>query len=169
MIIIRNEEPGDINAIFEVNSQAFDTNAEANLVNNLRNQGVMMVSLVADIAGRVAGHILLTPITIEKQGKLVTAGGLGPMAVLPEYQRSGIGSILISAGLDACRNFGWKGVFVIGHPEYYPRFGFVPAAPLGFCYKGAEFDPYFFVKELVPGGLAGISGMVNYHPAFDDV
>lgn len=169
MIIIRSEEPGDIEAIFEVNSRAFDTDAEARLVNILRDQGVMMVSLVADVGGKVAGHILLTPVTIDTPDGPVIAGGLGPMAVLPGNQRSGIGSILISAGLDACRNFGWKGVFVVGHPEFYPRFGFVPAAPLGLHYKGAEFDPYLFVREISPGALQGISGMIRYYSAFDEV
>jgi putative acetyltransferase len=169
MIIIRDEEPGDIKSIFEVNSRAFETDTEARLVNTLRGEGVRMISLVAEMGGMVAGHILFTPVITENQGTSIAAGGLGPMAVLPEYQRSGLGSILISAGLGACRTIGWKAVFVLGHPEYYPKFGFVPTASFGLRYKRAEFDPFFFVKELELGALAGISGMVNYHPAFDNV
>ena len=99
----------------------------------------------------------------------VLASSIPLSLALTLLQRSGIGSILISAGLDACRNFGWKGVFVVGHPEFYPRFGFVPAAPLGLHYKGAEFDPYLFVREISPGALQGISGMIRYYSAFDEV
>jgi predicted N-acetyltransferase YhbS len=89
------------------------------------------------------------------------------MAVLPALQRRGIGSELVRAGLRECAAQGAALVFVLGHPEYYPRFGFVPAAPLGMHYQSETFDPAFFVLELEPKNLAGLQGWVRYHPAFD--
>ena len=91
------------------------------------------------------------------------------MAVDPECQRKGIGAALINAGLRACRESGDRLVFVLGHAEYYPRFGFRPAAPAGFHYKSSEFDPYFMMLELVAGSAPPGGGMVSYHPEFDRV
>jgi putative acetyltransferase len=94
--------------------------------------------------------------------------GLGPVAVLPEYHRQGIGSRLIDVGLQRCRRAGHGVVFVLGHPDYYPRFGFRPASADGFFYKKHEFDPYFFVLELEPGAIGELSGEVRYLPPFDE-
>ena len=99
--------------------------------------------------------------------KPMQAVGLAPMAVEPSHQRQGIGSNLVLAGLDACSRRGDELVFVVGHPDFYPRFGFVSAAPHGFHYIDEGFDPYLFVAELVEGALAGRRGWVEYHPEFD--
>ena len=95
--------------------------------------------------------------------------GLAPLAVLPEYQKQGVGSALVRAGLEVCRGIGAQLVFVLGHPDYYPRFGFQPVAPLGLHYQDERLDAYFFVVELSPGALEGVSGVVAYHPLFDGV
>jgi len=86
---------------------------------------------------------------------------------LPEYQRQGVGSKLVRAGLHACRERGHRVVFVLGHADFYPRFGFRSAAPLGFRYGNSELDRYFMVAELSTRALAGLSGSVRYHPEFD--
>ncbi len=128
-INIRCETAADYEAIFSINSRAFKSDGEARLVSALREQGAFdpNLSLVAEKEGHLVGHILFTPVEIGGEAETVKALGLGPIAVLPEYQRQGIGSKLIEEGLSACRRYEHKIVFVVGHPEYYPRFGFLPA------------------------------------------
>ena len=115
----------------------------------------------------VVGHVFFSPVRIEGEGTGSRAIALAPLAVLPERQHLGIGSRLVEAGLRACHALGEDVVFVLGHPGYYPRFGFRSAAPLGFKYGNAELDRYFMVAELSPRALAGMSGSVRYHPEFD--
>jgi putative acetyltransferase len=166
---IHPERPGDRAAVFEVNRRAFETTAEANLVDALRPLADPLVSLVAETDGRVVGHALFTPVTVPGPDGERQAMALGPLAVLPEFQRRGIGGQLIRAGLEACRALGQGAVFLLGEPAYYERFGFAPAAARGLHYKGAEFDPYFMVLELNPGSLAGCSGRVRYLPPFEEL
>jgi putative acetyltransferase len=163
--VIRAERPSDRDAVFAVNARAFPTDAEARLVDVLRERDAVVVSLVAEAGGTVAGHILFSPVTVGDRPFVA----LGPMSVLPEQQRSGIGSALVRAGIDACRERGDAAIFVLGHAEYYPRFGFVPAASKGLHYMSEQFDPHFFVLELQEGALDGVHGMVTFHPAFDAV
>jgi putative acetyltransferase len=163
--MIREERPSDRDAIFAVNARAFETDAEARLVDILRERNAVVVSLVAEIDGAVAGHILFSPVTVG-DGAFVA---LAPMSVLPEHQRSGVGSALVRAGIAACRARGDAAIFVLGHAEYYPRFGFVPAGPKGLHYQSEEFDPHFFVLELRPGALDGVQGLVEFHAAFDEL
>lgn len=164
---IRPEEARDRRTIFEVNVRAFPQPAEAKLVDALRAAGVATISLVAERNDRVVGHILFSPARVVGEGAAFVAQGLAPMAVEPACQRGGIGSMLVRAGLDACRREGHAVVFVLGHPEYYPRFGFEPAAQQGLHYEGGPgFDPAFFVAELAVGALAGRRGVVHYRPEF---
>lgn len=167
MLSIRPEGPEDATAVSDLNRHAFETDAEARLVDELREAEPSIVSLVASLDDTIVGHILFSPVTISGAANDAHAVGLGPMAVLPDHQRKGIGSKLVHAGLTICGGMGARIVFVLGHPEYYPRFGFQPAASRGLQYKGEKFDPYFFVKEIEPGALADVSGMVEYHPVFD--
>jgi putative acetyltransferase len=166
---IRAQCDGDAAVIAEVNLRAFPTAAEAKLVQALAGAGVERISLVAELDGAVVGHILFTPVEIEGAAREVRSMGLGPMAVLPEHQRRGIGGALIRAGLATCAGRRVEAVFVLGHEDYYPRFGFVPAAPLELHFPSPAADAYFFVQELVPGVLDGITGTVLYHPLFDVV
>jgi putative acetyltransferase len=165
--VIRPERPGDRAAVFEVNRRAFPSAAEAKLVDALRPLADPLVSLVAETGGRVVGHALFTPVTVSASEGERQAMALGPLAVLPEFQRRGLGGRLVRAGIEACRDLRQGAVFLLGEPAYYGRFGFRPAAAWGLHYKGPEFDPYFMVLELVPGSLAGCAGQVRYLPPFE--
>ena len=169
MLIVRNEKPEDIAAIHEVNEKAFGQPAEANLVDALRANGKVTISLVAVQDDRVVGHILFSPVTIESEEESLAAVGLAPMAVLPEFQNQGIGSRLVRAGLDGCRKALHESVVVLGHPQYYPRFGFTPASRYGIKSEYDVRDEVFMIMELREGALAGRSGVVKYQPEFNEV
>ena len=162
MIEIRAEREGDRAAIHELNARAFGGDAEARLVDALRARGVVTVSLVAVDGDAIVGHILFSPVRVGGR----TLAGLAPMSVSPERQRTGIGSRLVHAGIAACRQRGDTAIVVLGHSEFYPRFGFEPAARYGLRYQSEEFDAHFFVLELRPGALAGVRGLVEYDQAF---
>jgi putative acetyltransferase len=166
-VTIRPERDGDAAAIRDVNRSAFPTPAEADLVDSLRREGAATVSLVADDGGSIIGHILFSPVTMAGGSGHVL--GLAPMAVRPERQRQGIGSQLVPAGLEACRRAGAGAIVVVGHPAFYPRFGFVPAFRFGLRCEYDVADDVFMALELDPGALAGQGGLVRYHPAFADL
>jgi predicted N-acetyltransferase YhbS len=168
-LVLRSEAASDFDAIDAVHTHAFGRPGEAALVRALRREARPYLGLVAEQAGagptaRVVGHVAFSPVAID--GGSPPALGLGPLAVEPSLQRRGIGSALLRAGLERCAAFA-QIVVVLGHPEYYPRFGFRPAAPLGLRYRSEVFDASFFVLELAPGALAGISGWVRYPEAFE--
>lgn len=168
-VLIRDEEQADHSQVFEINARAFDTDLEAKLVEALRASVEPLISLVALVDERLVGHILFTPVTVEGCAKGGAAlMGLGPMAVLPEYQGRGIGSRLVEEGLARCRVLGTEAVVVFGHADYYPRFGFEPAKRYALRYKSEELDPYFMVLELEPGILKSVSGDVHYSPEFEE-
>jgi putative acetyltransferase len=164
-MIIRAESQKDITAVDALNRAAFETDAEARLVALLRTEATPVISLVAEADELVVGHIMFSPVTAEgaPAGAVL---GLAPMAVLPEHQRRGIGSELVRAGLDACHGIGVTALVVLGHPEFYPRFGFVPASRFGLGSEYSVPDDVFMAMELEQGSLAGVSGVVRYHPAF---
>jgi putative acetyltransferase len=169
-INIRPERAGDEGAIDRVESSAFPTRAEAELVRAIRASGAApCISLVAEIDGRVVGHALFTPVSVQSDLPW-HAMALGPIGVEPAHQRCGVGSALLRAGLTACRALGHHVVFVLGHPEYYARFGFMPAHARGLRWERLdEPSDAFMVVELAPGALAGRRGVVRYLSAFDDV
>ena len=165
---IRPETNADRAAIRAVNEAAFETSTEANLIEILRDTLVQYVSLVADVDGKIVGHILFSPVSLTEHPWL-NVMGLGPMAVIPDYQRKGIGSALVDEGLKRCRELGAQAVVVVGHPEYYPRFGFVPADRYGLrCEYDVPAD-VFMIAELEAGALSGASGLVRYDDAFASV
>lgn len=167
-MMIRPEELRDEATIREVNRLAFGRDAEGALVDALREAGAVLCSLVAEDDGRIVGHILFSPATLEDGPNRWEVAALGPVAVHPEHQRRGIGGALIRAGLDICRARGYDIAILLGHPTYYPRFGFRPAAPLGIRWEhGAE--EAFMVMALQPGALAGRQGIIRYRPEFEGV
>jgi len=166
---IREEQPSDKDKIWDVNSEAFDTDAEANLVNALRSSTCTCISLVAETEENVLGHILFTPVELTGNENTLNLMGLAPMAVLSQYQNRGIGSELVKAGLQHCQLMGYDAVVVLGHPEYYPRFGFVPSVK--YCIR-SEYevpDDVFMILELEPGVLRGHKGVIKYHEAFNSL
>ena len=163
---IRLEQPGDMVAVRETNEQAFGTAAEARLVDRLRDSSEC-ISLVATIGDRVVGHILFTPVSIEP-ATAVRVAGLAPMSVRPEHQRAGIGSELVRAGLEECRRRGYAAVVLVGHREFYPRFGFVPGHTKGLECEFPVPPEVFMALELNVGALAGVAGLVRYRPEFSD-
>lgn len=164
---IRREEPGDQGAVFELNQAAFASAGESRLVETLR--GVAhVISLVAEDDGQVVGHILFSPVTVTGlPDRRVMA--LAPMAVSPAHQRRGVGTALVHAGLAACGEDGADGVVLVGHPSFYPRFGFGPASTMGLSCEFEVPDPVFMALELRPDGLRGASGTVFFHPAFKEL
>lgn len=169
MVRIRNEKPGDAKAVRLVLEQAFGQRDEADLVDALRKRDGVILSLVAILENQLVGHILFSPVTIEAEHLIFNALGLGPMAVLPPHQGKGIGSQLVRIGLDQCRDAGHEIVVVLGHPEFYGRFGFSPARPLGIRVEFDVPDDVFMVMELREGAVAGRGGIAKYQPEFRSV
>jgi putative acetyltransferase len=167
-MLIREENKRDQTAVHALNVSAFGTSAEADLVDALREQARPVVSLVAEEAGSVVGHILFSPVSLSDHRGLKIMG-LAPMAIAPAQQRLGIGSALVRAGLTRCTQLGFGAVAVLGHPEYYPRFGFSAAKRFGLTCEYPTPEEAFMVIELQPGYLHGTSGMVKYHAAFGNV
>ncbi|HKS29630.1 MAG TPA: N-acetyltransferase [Pyrinomonadaceae bacterium] len=168
MITIRAEAAEDIPAVHRVNRLAFEQAAEAELVDSLREAAHPYISLVAVSDGQVVGHIFFSPVTLEPEVAGLVLMGLAPMAVLPERQNQGIGSMLVLEGLEECRRIGCDAVVVLGHPEYYPRFGFVRASLKGLRCEFPAPDGAFMVRELRPDAL-GAGGLVKYRPEFSSV
>ena len=166
MVHIRPETKGDIRKIWRVNAAAFDTEAEANLVDNLRKSGIPLISLVAEAGEKLIGHILFSPVILSGNKADVKIAGLAPMSVLPDHQKQGFGTALIQEGLKLCTSNGYKAVVVLGHPDYYPKFGFAPSSGFGIKSEYDVPDEVFMIKELENGALSEYKGVVKYHALF---
>ena len=164
-VVVRPEASSDRQAIKNVVRLAFGCDDEARLVDALRDGGYVKLSLVAAVGGAVVGHILFSDLAIVSANRTIPALALAPMAVVPDFQRKGIGSELVRLGLAACREHGHRIVIVLGHSLFYPRFGFSAelARRLDSPYSGEN----FMAVELVEGALQGISGKVQYPPPFE--
>ena len=167
-LAIRPEHAFDAAAVREVNTTAFGRPDEARIVERLRTRARPYLGLVAVEADDIVGHILFTPVTLHCYQAPYTILALAPMAVRPAWQRRGIGSALVREGLDACRAAGHDVVVVVGHPAFYPRFGFVPARPAGLMSEPPFPDEAFMVAELMPGALRGRRGVVLYGGDFGE-
>jgi len=168
MITIRSEISDDYNKIYEINKKAFGGEVEARLVNNLRRTKgfIPQLSLIAIKNKIIVGHILFSIVHIQTDDKMVPILALAPMAVLPKYQNQGIGSLLVKEGLRKCKKMKFQAVVLVGHPEYYPRFGFTPANEKGLKLPFDAPSEAFMIYELVPGALKGLSGTIVYPPEF---
>jgi putative acetyltransferase len=166
-VIVRGENTEDAeerSVVHSINKAAFGSQDEADLVDKLRTEGVVLVSLVAEIQERIVGHILFSRMSIETTGGPVLAAALAPMAVLPEHQRRGIGGRLVRHGLNLLRERGEQIVIVVGHPNYYPRFGF--SGEKARTLEGPFPQDAFMAMELSSGALEGVRGRVRYPAAF---
>ncbi|HEX9822506.1 MAG TPA: N-acetyltransferase [Methylomirabilota bacterium] len=162
MTTTRPEHPDDAAAVGEVHTAAFGRPDEARLVERLRARARPYLALVATAGDEVVGHIVFAPVTLHCYQAPYTILALSPMAVRPAWQRRGIGSALVRDGLAACRASGHDVVVLVGHPAFYPRFGFVPARPLGLLSEPAFPEEAFMVAELTPGALRGRRGVVLF-------
>jgi putative acetyltransferase len=165
LIETRREQASDIPAIRDLNKRAFAQDQEANIIDALRANGAARLSLVATLEDRVIGHIMYSPLEVGP----MTGAGLGPMAVLPEHQHQGVGSKLIESGNQQLREAGCPFIVVVGHADYYPRFGFRPARPLGITCEWDVPDDVFLLLMLDPGKMQGVSGMAKYRREFSTV
>ncbi|HVI70327.1 MAG TPA: N-acetyltransferase [Pyrinomonadaceae bacterium] len=161
----REERADDVAAIRDVNRRAFGQDQEGNIVDALRSNGAVLLSLVATLNDQVVGHIMFSPISVDD----VTGAALAPMAVLPEHQRSGIGSKLVEAGIRELQDAGYPFIIVLGHANYYPRFGFVPASRVGIKCEWQVPDDVFMVLILDQAKMAGVFGLAKYRHEFSTV
>jgi len=166
VIEIREENPDDIAAIREVNNRAFGQDQEGNIVDALRTNGAALLSLVATLDSRVVGHIMYSPITVAGE---VTGAALGPMAVVPHYQRQGIGSKLVETGSLKIKDLGFPFIIVLGHSHFYPRFGFKPASSHGITCEWEVPDDAFMLLVLDDARMRGVSGLAKYRHEFSSV
>ena len=161
----RPETTADAAAIRRVHAAAFPTPTEAELVDRLRAHGKATVSLVAEQAREIVGHILFSPVAVDGVRLVGLALGLAPVAVLPACQRQGVGSRLVRDGLEACRGLGCGLVVVLGEPGYYGRFGFGRASRWGLRNEYGV-DDAFQAIELSAGSIPPAGGLVRYAPEF---
>jgi putative acetyltransferase len=170
-MMIRREMPDDIQSIYKVNKAAFSRENEGKLVNAIRESEhfIPELSLVAEENGEVIGYILFSKIFIKQDGELTEAIALAPMAVQPEFQGKGVGSALVKEGLVKCKQLGYPLVIVLGHPEFYPRFGFEKASDKGIVPPFPVPDEVFMVCELKEGAADKMKGEVVYPPSFQEV
>lgn len=160
-MIIRAERPGDVEAVQALVRAAFGQDEEADVVHRLRDDPDLVISLVADIDREVVGHIMFSRLGSSAGLDLAQ---LSPLSVDPSRQGGGIGAALTEAGVGICRVLGLDGILVVGHPEYYPRFGFSAEAAKGLVSAFAG-RPSFMGMTLKPG--VELVGEVNFAKAFD--
>jgi putative acetyltransferase len=159
---IRSEQPQDVLQIREVNRRAFGREQEASVVEKLRENCNEILSLVALVADEIVGHILFSPAVIEGEKRSVAGSGLAPLAVLPEYQRQGIGSDLVKTGTAQIREGGCPYIIIVGDPEYYSRFGFERASKFGISSEWEVPDEPFMILILDEKAMKGVSGVAKY-------
>ncbi len=171
-IRIRKEKINDYSDVYTINKLAFGEEEEAKLVEMLRHSSAFVpeLSLVAIIDNNIVGHILFTKIKIvDNDQNEYESLALAPMAVKLEYQKKGIGGQLIKKGLDKARKLNFKSVIVLGHENYYPKFGFEPTKKWGITAPNDIPTNVFMGLELVVDGLKNVSGTVQYPKEFDEV
>ena len=161
-ISVREERTWDLDGIRAVNKRAFGQDQEADIVDALRSNGAASLSLVATVDSLVAGHIMYSPVDIGPLEGI----GLGPVAVLPDYQRRGIGSVLVKTGNRRLELARCPFIVVLGHPTFYPRFGFRPASTLGVSCEWDVPDDVFQILVFDPVRMAGVSGVARYRREF---
>ena len=169
-VSIRPEAESDAGVIQEITERAFGRPYEALVVERVRQSSgfIPELSLVAEHEGQIVGHAMFSEVAIEGESRSWTVPALGPISVMPEFQKQGVGGQMLQAGLERATELGHGVVVLIGHPTYYPRFGFVPAGSLGLKCAIPVPDNVFMAYLLRPDGLEGIQGTVVFPPAFQE-
>jgi putative acetyltransferase len=162
---IRDERPADVRSIRQVNRRAFGRDQEADIVDALRSNGAALLSMIAVDEDDVVGHVMYSPVAIGE----MTGAGLGPMAVVPERQGQGIGSDLVTTSLERLRSAACPFIVVVGHPAFYPRFGFRPASSYGISCEWSVPDEVFMIFVLDPVHMPTVKGLARYRPEFSAV
>ena len=165
-LTLRDELPTDANGIDRVHRLAFPGDAEARLVRALREAGDLAISCVAEQGGQLIGHVAVSPMALVEQPSITGYLGLGPVAVVPDHQRQGVGSVLVEMALDRCRQAAARAVFVLGEPAFYSRFGFEPARRHGFTSDYPDAGDAFQILVLRPPLPDAYRGPIRYAPAF---
>ena len=166
-LVIRSEEPADVARVREVYRAAFPEGREADVVEQLRSSGRGYAGFVAEIDGKIAGHVVLTQVDLAtRRGEDSRGIGLAPLAVAPEFRSRGVGSALVAKTIDEAKRRGEDFVVVLGDPAYYMRFGFRRGAPT-LRWRSESYDPYFMVYPIREDVLAELEAMVQYHPAIE--
>jgi putative acetyltransferase len=167
-ISVREEQPGDAPVIRKVHEQAFGQSQESDIIDKLRRNCSNLLSLVAVAEDQVVGHILFSPVEIKSEQTIVRGMGLAPMAVLPEFQRQGIGGTLVREGIKILKRRNCPFVIVLGHAEYYPRFGFEPANRYRIRSEWEVPDDAFMILVLNPSIMRDVSGVARYRREFGE-
>lgn len=171
MITLRKETKTDYAGIRRINDLAFGRKAESKLIDLLRKKEdfVPDLSILAEVNKQLVGHILFTPVKIESGSESFTTLCLAPMSVLPDYQQKSIGKLLVIQGLQTAKDLGYTSVVVLGHPSFYPKFGFQPASKWEINSPFPAPDEAFMAIELVTTSLENVKGKVEFPPEFDDL
>ncbi|MFC2094365.1 GNAT family N-acetyltransferase [Bacteroidota bacterium] len=169
MVKIREERIEDFEAVREINNNAFGQPEEGRIVDKIREACEEIISLVAVEGEKVLGHIFFSPAVINYNGKKIKGMGLAPMAVHPDYQNKGIGTLLVNEGIKKVKETGCLFIIVLGHDKYYPRFGFETASIYGIKpqWKGVP-DEAFMIMILDKEKMTGVSGVATYRKEFDE-
>jgi len=170
-LITTTEQPEDYPQVYQLNALAFGQENESKLIEKLRQTEhyIPELSLVAKLENKLVGHILFSHIHIIDAEVSYPSLTLAPLAVHPDFQTQGIGTQLVKNGLAKARDLGYASVIVLGHPQYYPRFGFVPASRWNIRCPFEAPDEAFMAIELQPESLQGKSGLAKFAEAFDEV
>jgi len=166
VVNIRPETDADVTTIYHVNAQGFGREKEAEFVNHLRDHHGITLSLVAEYNGLLVGHALFSPVRIEPDGAGFNSVALAPLAILPQYQRQGIGSRLVMEGIEKIRSSGYDIIFLVGHPQYYPRFGFTQAGLRGFRCEFDVPDEAWMLLETANKDYKILERTVYFRPEF---
>ena len=169
MTDIRSEKPEDIEAVRTLNKLAFHQETEGVIIDKIRSNCNEIFSLIAELDNKVIGHILFSPVMLKSDHSELKGMGLGPMAVLPEFQNRGIGSSLVNHGLKLVKEAGYPYVIVLGHPSYYPRFGFQPASKFQFqCQWEDVPDEAFMALIFDKKEIKDNAGTIFYRDEFNE-
>jgi putative acetyltransferase len=165
-MIYRQEIPQDIDSVQRVNNAAFERSNESAIITGLREAGAVTLSMVAEKEGQIVGNAIFSPATLENSKRSRQVVAMGPVAVHPDVQRSGVGTGLIQAALECLREQEHRIAVVLGHASYYPRFGFEPSVKYRIRSQWDVPDEVFMALALVDGALDHAHGTVKYHAAF---